>query len=985
MDNDARDQESLADRITASIPLSNARAAKARLADIVEKAREDGAEALPALLAQRSVADLVMAVLDHSPFLSRLMSRTKRLLRILSQSPEQTHREIVEAQRNRFRAVAAGDATHDEIVRAFRRARADHALLVALADIGGVWDVVAVTRALSEFADASVAGGIDVLLTQASAGNKYTLPNPDDPGDGSGIVVLALGKHGAGELNYSSDIDLVVFFDPECAALTDPYEATAFYARIAQGLAKLLQERTADGYVHRVDYRLRPDPGSTPVAVALPSAYSYYETVGQNWERAALIKARPVAGDIALGANFLKELAPFIWRKYFDFAAIADVHAMKRQIHAVRGHSEIAVAGHDIKLGRGGIREVEFFVQTQQLVFGGRRPELRGRRTIEMLGVLHEEKWISAEARDELIAAYCFLRTIEHRIQMVADEQTQRLPHDENQLTAFAKFCGYKNLKAFSSALTTQAKIVQKHYALLFEEGHELATTTGSLVFTGSDNDPDTLKTLKQLGFRDPEKTAETVRGWHFGRRPAVTSARAREVLTELTPALLAALGGTADPDGALDRLDAAFGRMPAAVELMTILLNHERLLLLFADLLGTAPRLADTVSRRPHVLDAIIDPAFTDPIVDEAVIGEQVRDIIGIPASYEDFLDRARDAARQLMFVTGARMLSGVYAPERAGEAYAAIVQAIIQASLEKVCKVFARDYGTIPGSRIAVLALGRLGSREMTPTSDLDLVVLYDFDENDRESTGPKSIDATAYYIRLTQRLVSALTAPTRRGALFEVDLRLRPSGGKGPVATQFKGFPAYQANDAELWEHMALTRARVIAGDPDFAPKVEQAIRDVLCMKRDFKVVAKEVLSMRRLIAQEKGEDDPWDMKLASGGLTDLDFLGQALILAHAAQYPDLAFCPPSGVLRRAGELGLIAIDDAERLAAAQALLSKVFHWQRLTIDGPFDPKTAPPAILRRLAAEAGLPDVKRLSKDLDDTRKLVREIFLKYLDA
>ncbi len=975
---------SLAERITARIPLADARTAKSRLADLVERAREEGQDELVRLLAGKPVADLVAALFDHSPFLSRLMSRPERLARLLRQSPEETHRAIVAAQRGRFRAVAAGEATRETVARAFRQARADHALLVALTDIGGAWDVDRVTAALSEFADASVAGGVDVLLTEAAASGKITLANPEDPGPGSGIVVLALGKHGAGELNYSSDIDLVVFFDPQTPALGDALEAPGFYARIAQGLAKLLQERTGDGYVHRVDYRLRPDPGSTPVAVGLPSAYSYYESVGQNWERAALIKARPVAGDLALGEDFLRDLAPFIWRKYFDFAAIADVHAMKRQIHAVRGHSEIAVAGHDIKLGRGGIREIEFFVQTQQLVFGGRRPELRGRRTIDMLGRLHADGWISAEARDELAAAYRFLRSVEHRIQMVADEQTQRLPHDEKQLEGFAKFCGFKSLKAFSTALTAQARIVQKHYALLFEEGPELASEAGSLVFTGADIDPDTVKTLRQMGFRDPEKTAETVRGWHFGRRPAVTSARAREVLTELTPALLAALGGTADPDGALDRLDAAFARMPAAVELMTILLNHERLLLLFADLLGTAPRLADTVARRPHVLDAVIDPAFTDPVVDEAVIGEQVRDIIGKPSSYEDFLDRTRDAARQLLFVAGARMLSGVYAPERAGEAYAAVVQAIIQCSLREVREVFEKDYGTIPGGRIAVLALGRLGSREMTPTSDLDLVVLYDFDENDRESSGPKSLDATAYYIRLTQRLVSALTAPTRRGALFEVDLRLRPSGGKGPVATQFKSFPVYQANEAELWEHMALTRARVIAGDLNFAPKVERAIRDVVCMKREFEAVAREVLSMRRLIAQEKGEDDPWDMKLAAGGLTDLDFLAQALILAHAADYPDLAFCPPSGLLRRAGELGLIEIDDAERLSAAQALMSKVFHWQRLTIEGRFDPQSAPPAILRRLAAEAGLPDVKRLAKDLEETRRGVRAIFLKYLD-
>ena len=313
--------------------------------------------------------------------------------------------------------------------------------------------------------------------------------------------MLALGKHGAGELNYSSDIDLVVFYDPQAQSLPDIYEAPKLYSRLAQGLVKLLSERTGHGYVHRVDYRLRPDPGSTPVAIALPSAYSYYETVGQNWERAAFIKARPIAGDLSLGADFLKDLAPFIWRKYFDFAAIADVHAMKRQIQAVRGHAEIAVAGHDIKLGRGGIREVEFFVQTQQLVFGGRRPDLRGRRTLDMLNRLHTDNWISEEARSELASAYRFLRTIEHRIQMVADEQTQRLPADEKALTDLAQFAGFKTLKAFSKALTDHARNVQKHYALLFEEGPELASEAGSLIFTGSEIDPETIATLERLGF----------------------------------------------------------------------------------------------------------------------------------------------------------------------------------------------------------------------------------------------------------------------------------------------------------------------------------------------------------------------------------------------------------------------------------------------------------------------------------------------------
>jgi glutamate-ammonia-ligase adenylyltransferase len=968
-------------RLTKAPPVADPKRAKGQLADFIKRVRDEPeAAALLDHLEGGLFRDLLLALADHSPFLWQLaVNDPVRMTRLALESPEEMHRAIVRSQADLFRELRSQAITRDDAVRVFRQNRNAHALLVALADIGGLWGTEQVTQALSDFADASVAGGVNLVLTETADLGRINLQNPEAPGEGSGFTVLALGKHGAGELNYSSDIDLVIFFDPETRALRDPSEAATVYTRIAQQLAKLLQERTADGYVHRVDYRLRPDPGSTPTAVSLSSAYVYYETVGQNWERAAFIKARPVAGDLALGENFLKELRPFIWRKYFDFASIADVHAMKRQIHAVRGHDQIAVAGHDIKLGRGGIREIEFFVQTQQLVFGGRRPGLRGRRTLDMLKALHDEGWITDKARDELSNAYRFLRTIEHRLQMVADEQTQRLPSDEDQLKRFAKFCGYPNLKAFAKALTDQAKIVQGHYALLFEEGPELASDVGSLVFTGSDNDPDTLATLQRMGFHEPERVAETVRGWHFGRRPAIQSARAREVLTELTPALLSALGGTADPDGALAALDRAFGRMPAAVELLTILQSHDRLRLLFADLLGTAPRLADTVAQSPHVLDALIDPAFGTPTTDDETIEAQVRQLIGPPRDFEDFLDRVRDAARQMRFVTSARLLSGVISPTQTGEAYAAIARAVIRASFDEVRRAFEGEHGSVPGSRIAILGLGRLGSRELTAGSDLDLVVIYDFDENVRESTGPRSLDAVVYYTRLTQRLVSALTVPTRRGLLYEVDLRLRPQGGKGPVASQFKGFVSYQKTEADLWEHMALTRARVLAGDDAFGMEVTQAVKDILTTKRDPKNVFKEVRAMRELIAQEKGDGDPWDMKLARGGLTDLDFIAQGLVLAHAHVHPSLAGLSTEATFAEAQSLGLLPADDVRTLTEAHRLFNDIFQWQRLTIEGKFDAERVPPVILKRLATAAGLPSVKVLLEHLGEMRERTCRLF------
>ena len=966
--------DSLLSCLTRAPLVADPKRAKAQMKDFIDRVRDEPeAAALLPHLDEGLFRDLLLGLADHSPFLWQLIvNDPARVARLAFTPPEGAHRAIIENQSGLFHELRNGAIARDDAVRSFRQNRNAHALLVAMADIGGLWGTEQVTQALSDFADASVAGGVNLVLTEMADLGRVNLVNPNRPGEESGFTVLALGKHGAGELNYSSDIDLVIFFDPDTAVLRDPSEAATIYTRIAQQLAKLLQERTADGYVHRVDYRLRPDPGSTPTAVSLSSAYVYYETVGQNWERAAFIKARPIAGDLTLGENFLKELRPFIWRKYFDFASIADVHAMKRQIHAVRGHDQIAVAGHDIKLGRGGIRELEFFVQTQQLVFGGRRPGLRGRRTLDMLKALHDEGWITDKARDELSEAYRFLRTIEHRLQMVADEQTQRLPSDEEQLKRFAKFCGYPNLNAFSKALTEQAKIVQGHYALLFEEGPELASDVGSLVFTGSDNDPDTLATLQRLGFHEPERVAETVRGWHFGRRPAIQSARAREVLTELTPALLAALGGTADPDGALAALDRAFGRMPAAVELLTILQSHDRLRLLFADLLGTAPRLADTVAQSPHVLDALIDPAFGTPTTDDETIESQVRQLIGSPRDFEDFLDRVRDAARQMRFVTGARLLSGVISPTQTGEAYAAIARAVIRVSFDEVRCAFEAEHGIVPGSRIAILGLGRLGSRELTAGSDLDLVVIYDFDEDLRESTGTRSLDVVVYYTRLTQRLVSALTVPTRRGLLYEVDLRLRPQGGKGPVASQFKGFINYQKTEADLWEHMALTRARVLAGDESFGAEVSEAVRGLLTAKRDPKQVFKEVRAMRELIAQEKGDDDPWDMKLARGGLTDLDFIAQGLVLAHASAYPTLAGLPTEATFAEAQSTGLLSSDEARIFAEAHRLFNDIFQWQRLTIEGKFEAQTVQPVILKRLATIAGLPSAKVLVEHLGEVR-------------
>ena len=485
---------------------------------------------------------LLAGVFGNSPFLSRALVREAAFLpKLFGQPAEATLADIL---------ATASDAWHDEVnaMSALRVARRRVALVVALADIAGIWSVDQVTEALSRFADAAVRAAVRDLLLQARNKGELDLYDDTVPERGSGLAIIGMGKYGAFELNYSSDIDIIIFFDQDLVNYTGKESAQACFVRLAKGLVRLLQEPTADGYVFRTDLRLRPDPGATPAAMSMLAAEQYYESLGQNWERAAMIKARAVAGDIIAGEAFLERLEPFVWRRNLDFAAIQDVHSIKRQIHSHRGHAEIAVEGHNIKLGRGGIRDIEFFVQTQQLIAGGRDPSLRDRTTAGGMRALSEAGWITADAAKEMMVAYRFHRRVEHHLQMIADEQTHSLPKSADGIDHVARFLGYADTATFRDDLLAQLGTVQQHYAALFETAPALSEG-GNLVFTGTDDDPETLETLSALGFEEPANISTSVRGWHHGRYRAVRSARAREILTDLMPAILKAISGSASPD----------------------------------------------------------------------------------------------------------------------------------------------------------------------------------------------------------------------------------------------------------------------------------------------------------------------------------------------------------------------------------------------------------------------------------------------------
>jgi len=864
-------------------------------------------------------------------------------------------------------------------MRPLRAFKSEIALLTALADLGGVWPVMQVTEALTATGDAALTGAVRLLFRLAQAKGDWTGAPSQTPDRSSGYIILGMGKYGARELNYSSDVDLIVFYSLDKLQLRDGLEPQAFFVRMTRDLVRLMQERTGDGYVFRTDLRLRPDAGATQVALSTDAAMQYYESFGQNWERAALIKARPVAGDIAAGEALLDELAPFVWRRHLDFAAIADIHAMKRQIHAFRGLGGIGVAGHNVKLGSGGIREIEFFVQTQQLIAGGRQVDLRTRATLETLVRLVERGWITEEVRHELEEAYLYLRRIEHRVQMVADEQTHVLPADPDKLESLARFAGYPDTEAFSAAFTKVLRTVRVHYSALFEDMPELTRGEQNMVFAGESDDPATLETLSRLGYRQPAQVIETVRGWHHGRYQAVRTARSREILTEVQPRLIETLADTADPDRAFLTFDRFLGQLPAGIQLFSLLRANPGLLRLVADIMGSAPRLAGILSRRRRLLDAVLDPRTFGVLPSRDELDTLIADELEAASDQQDALDRMRVVGSEQAFLIGVRILSGSVDAGQAGGAYALLAQALISATQTFVTDALQAVHGAISGGGAVVLAMGKLGGREMTAASDLDLIVVYDFDEATLQSEGERPLAPQQYYARFTQRLISALTAQTAEGALYEVDMRLRPSGQQGPVATQLKSFVEYQSGAAWTWEHMALTRARIVSGPEPLARQVEDAIRSALLKPRDRAKIAADVQDMRQRIWKEKGSESIWELKQVRGGLVDLEFMAQFLQLVNAAERPEVLEQNTLAAFQKLEAAGLLSSQAADVLVRATRLIHDLTQILRLCLAGPFDPASAPRGLKELLARAGDAPSFAALEADLAATLKQVHELF------
>ncbi len=909
----------------------------------------------------------------NSPFLARLAVREHALLPVLfAEGPR------VIAAEARALALSASEAESEaEAMAHLRIAKRRTALAVALADIAGLWMLDDVTGALSAFADACVKGALRFVLRRAAERAGLVAQDAATLEATTGLTVLAMGKYGALELNYSSDIDLVVFYDPLSFPFKKRDDVRGAAVDLVRGIVKLLTEITADGYVFRVDLRLRPDAGATQVAISIDAAESYYEGMGQNWERAAFIKARACAGDLQTGDRFLKAIEPFIWRRNLDFGAIEDIHSIKRQIHAHGGHGAIAVAGHNIKLGRGGIREIEFFAQTQQLILGGRVPTLRQRRTLDALDALCARGLVTEDTTADLKQAYVYLRTLEHRLQMIEDEQTHAVPKTAEGVAHVACFMGYADAEAFGAALTQQLKTVQGYYARLFEREQELTASEGDLVFTGVEEDPATIETLQAMGFRNAAHVSAAIRGWHHGRIRATRSARARELLTKLVPALLPALAATVDPDAAFMQFDRFLTNLPAGVQLFSQFLARPDFLRLIASIVGSAPRLAQHLSRAPATLDALVDADFLRTLPGRADLDAMLNEQLARAGGYEGALDAARRFAKEQIFRVGVQIIEGAATADQAGPALANIAEAVIAGLLPVVERELAETAGHMPGGQFAVVAMGKLGGREMTAGSDLDLIFVYDVPPRIEVSDGPKPLPVIVYYARLAQRFISALTTPTAAGTLYEVDMRLRPTGNKGPVAVSLGSFARYHAEESWTWERMALTRARVILAPPALAAKVEAEIRRTLTATSDPAKVATDARDMREKLAAQFPGRNRWDLKFAPGGLVDIEFVAQTQQLV-AARRDDVLDTDTIAALKKLKAAGVLAEDSAATLIGAASLEHALTQVLRIALDGTLDPTEATPGLKALLVRAAGVKDFAALETALSEHQRAVRAI-------
>ena len=945
-----------------------------RLGDAAARA---GRETLAAALESPEGRVFFSFLCGNSPYLGRLLLRDLEFTQsLVEEAPEAVTRRLLDE-------LAAADPAmdRDRLMKFLRSRRSRVAVVAAVYDCFGIRGVMECAELLSDMADHAVRLAVShLLLGRVKRGD---LEPPGEEGRW-GYFVLAMGKHGSRELNYSSDIDLIILYDPSRVRYTGRKTPGDCFVRVTRDLTGILQSRTGDGYVFRTDLRLRPDPSSTPPAVTVEFALDYYFRFGRTWERTALIKARPVAGDLAAGEAFLERLGPFIWDEGLDFTSVEEIRSMSQQIHDFHGHGAVTAAGHDVKLGRGGIREIEFFVHMHQLAYGGRNRRLRGPRLLAMLETLDREHHILPAEAAALREAYLLLRRVEHRLQMINDDQTQTLPEPDAGMEHVAAFMGLAAAAQLAGRVEKACGEVHDLYRTRFDVPESEQDVTAVILDgpEGKEN-PDAVEKLEAAGFARAPTAVEIFRGWAAGHHPSTASERARAILREILHEVIAALGRTPDPDRALARLDKFLETLPEDVALFSLLRANTWLLNLVAMVMGSAPRIADTLGGNPRLLKAVLDPGFFLPVPGREQLAGELEERLEGERDPEQRMQRVAGWAGDRRFQVGVQSLQNLITVDEASDSLSHVADAVVEVLLGDVLAELKEQHGAAPGGGCAVVAMGKLGAGEMTFESDLDLLFVADVADDREQTTGPAAIEAGRFYARAAQRLIAALRSRSASGRLYEVDMRLRPSGESGPLVTTLKAFREYHASAAWTWEQMSLTRARVVCGDAETARTAAAEIRAILTRVRNPQSLLEDVAGMRDRIAAEYPPGDPFELKYARGGLVDLEFIAQYLQLLHAHEHPEVLAGGTAACFEALAEAGLLEDEEARFLAAAVRMQRTIQALLRLTWNQEHPVREAPEPLRGKLAAALECVDFGELEGKLRDTQEQAFDLYQRFI--
>ena len=869
--------------------------------------------------------DQLAAIFAHSQHLRSLARAHPDLIAAIPQG-----RGAAEVKAAIAACEQAADQLTDEagMMAALRRLRGRCALCVALADMADMADVETQMAWLSDAAEAAIRSAVTFLFRQADGRGRFGEADAEARAGraGCGWMVLALGKLGARELNYSSDVDLILLHDPDANPLSDPAESQAFYVETARALVRLLSTATGDGIGWRVDLRLRPDPGATAVSIQREAAMGYYESIARTWERAAFIRARPVAGDIGMGMRFLAEIQPFVWRRTLDYTVMDDMKMMLRRPTAAAGWE-----GYNLKTGPNGIRAVEFLTHVLQLVGGGRSQALRLGSTLPALRALAGERWIEQEQASALGGLYLSLRRAEHRLQMIADAQTHSLPRSREAIGDTSAFLGHEEAEGFLAALSACLDGIERHTAhRLFEDTPDAGSDTPLL------EDEDRLMAwLSARGFSRPADIAAILAGWMAGRIAATRGERARALLSGIMPPMLEHLAKAQDPDSAFAAFAGFVEGLPASVQIFSLLDHNRQLTRLLGDILVLSPRLADRLRQHPMLFDLVLFGEFFQPLAPADDLESELRVAVE-DQPVELALDMVARITRERQFRAEVQRLSGVADRQGLGTALADTAEAAIRVVRDLAMADMERRHGSIAGD-LAVIAMGRLGLRELTPTSDLDLVFVWDAPSDAVSSgtaDGRRSLGAATYFNRLAQTLASWLGGATGEGRLFTVDSRLRPDGEKASLAPSLARLETYYRGEAWLWEKLALGKARLLTPAAACGDATMKALARAAGEPVAMPPLATALHDMRRRLRANYGDAPEWQLRKQPGGIGELDLLLQGLRLLNADLFPGLAM-PPAALLDAMVAAGRLATEDAADLAAADELFADLQQALRLVV--------------------------------------------------